>query len=108
MGNRSLHVGPSEKVPYLTLDLLKSFLLCTIRKKITLNEILNVRLQEVSWTYWKSSLKQEKDPYKWCTIEYKSINTGASENIFCIQTWSTSKDRKTDYAIKTEPTEKFL
>ena len=26
-GNRSLHVGPSEKVRYLTLDLLKSLLL---------------------------------------------------------------------------------
>ena len=31
--NRSLHVAPSEKVRYLTLDLLKSFILSTIRKK---------------------------------------------------------------------------
>ena len=43
-GNRSLHVGPSEKVRYLTLDLLKSFLLWTVRKKTTTNESLNVRL----------------------------------------------------------------
>ena len=35
-GNRSLHVGPSEKVRYLTLDLLKSFFLWAIRKKTTM------------------------------------------------------------------------
>ena len=34
-GNRSLHAGPSEKVRYLPLDLLKSFFL---------NERLNLRL----------------------------------------------------------------
>ena len=32
-GNRSLHVGHSEKVQYLTLDLLKSFLMWTIQRK---------------------------------------------------------------------------
>ena len=37
-GNRSIHVGPSEKVRYSTQDLLKSFLLWTIRKKTTMNE----------------------------------------------------------------------
>ena len=44
MGNRSFHVGPSEKVWYLTLDLLKCFLLWTIRKENTMNESLNVKL----------------------------------------------------------------
>ena len=44
MGTRSFHVGPSEKVRYLTLDLLKSFSLRNIRKKTTMNEILSVRL----------------------------------------------------------------
>ena len=42
--NRSLQVGPSEKVRYLTLDLLKIFSLWTIRKKTTINESLNVWL----------------------------------------------------------------
>ena len=41
--NRSLHVRSSEKVRYLTLDLLKSFFLWTIRKKTTKNESLNLR-----------------------------------------------------------------
>ena len=74
-----------------------------------MNESLNVRLKAESWTYWKSPLKQEKYPYKWSTIEDKSINTGTSENIIwsdsSIQMWSTSKDWKTGYVIKTEPTE---
>ena len=43
-GNRSLYVRPSEKARYLTLDLLKSFLLWTIRKKTTMNQSLNIRL----------------------------------------------------------------
>ena len=43
-GNRSLHVGSSEKVRYLTLDLLESFFLWTIRRKTTTNESLNLRL----------------------------------------------------------------
>ena len=37
-GNRSLQVGPSVKVRYLTLNLLKIFLLWTIRKKTTMNK----------------------------------------------------------------------
>ena len=37
-GNRLLHVGPSERVQYLTLDLLKSLFLWTIQKKTTKNE----------------------------------------------------------------------
>ena len=43
-GKRSIQVGSSENVQYITLDLLKSFLLWNIRKKTTLNESLNVRL----------------------------------------------------------------
>ena len=62
--NRSLDVGPSEKVQYLTLDFLKSFSLWTIRKK-------NQR-------DFKSSLKQERHPYKGSTIKYNSINTEPS------------------------------
>ena len=38
------HVGLSEKVLYLTLDLLKSFSLWTIQKKTAINESLNSRL----------------------------------------------------------------
>ena len=49
--NRSLHVGPSEKVQYLTLNHLKSHLLWASRKKITMNESLNVRLQADSWAH---------------------------------------------------------
>ena len=41
---RSLYVGPDEKVRYLTLELLKSFLLWTIQKKITMNEGLDIRI----------------------------------------------------------------
>ena len=37
-GSRSLYVEPSEKIRYLTLDLVKSFLLWTIRKKATMNQ----------------------------------------------------------------------
>ena len=63
-----------------------------------MNESLNVRLKAESWTYWKGPLKQEKYPYKWSTIEDKSINNGTSENIIwsdsSIQMWSTSKDWK--------------
>ena len=48
----------------------------------------------------------------WFAIEYNSINPGTSENIPCsnssIQIWSTSKDLKASYVIKTGPTEKFL
>ena len=40
--NRSFQVEPSEKVRYLTLDLLKIFSLWTIQKKTTMNESLNV------------------------------------------------------------------
>ena len=43
-GNRSIHAGSYWKVLYLALDLVKSFWLWTIRKKITLNESLDVRL----------------------------------------------------------------
>ena len=74
--NILLHVGPSEKVQYLTLDLLKSFLLWSIRKKTTMDKSLNIRLYVKSWTNWTSPLKQEKHPYKWFIIEYNSINTG--------------------------------
>ena len=38
-GNRSLHVGLSEKVEYLTLNLLKCFLLWTIRKQTTILDL---------------------------------------------------------------------
>ena len=41
---KSLHVGPSEKVQYLTVDLLKRFFSWTIGKKTTMNESLNLRL----------------------------------------------------------------
>ena len=111
-GNRSLHVWPSEKALYLTLDLLKSLLLWTIQKKTIMNKSLNVRLKAESWTYWRSPLKQKKHPYKWFTIEYNSMNIGTSENILwrnsSIQMWSTSKNWKKDYVIKTGPTEKLL
>ena len=80
-GNRSLHVGPSEKVRHVTLDLPKSFLLWTIRKKTTMNKSLTVKLQAESWTYCTSHLKQEKHPYKWSTVEYNCIDTGTSENV---------------------------
>ena len=80
-GSRSLYVEPSEKIRYLTLDLVKSFLLWTIRKKATMNQILTVRLLAEFWTYWTSPLKQEKHSYKWSTNEYNSINSGTSENI---------------------------
>ena len=56
-GSTSLHVASSGKVQYLTLDLLKSFSLRTIRKKTTMDEYLNVGLYTESWTYWKSPLK---------------------------------------------------
>ena len=46
-----------------------------------MNESSNVRLQAEFQNYRKSPLKQEKHPYKWSTIKYNSINTGASENI---------------------------
>ena len=60
---------PSEKVWYLTLDLLKSFSLWTIWKKTTMNEnLLNVRLYTESWTYWKGPLKQQKYLYIWCQL----------------------------------------
>ena len=38
-------VGPSGKVRYLTLDLLKNFFLSTIRKKNTMDESLYLRLK---------------------------------------------------------------
>ena len=44
-------------------------------------------------------------------VYYDSVNTGTSENIWSnssIQMWSTSKDWKTGYFIKTGATEKFL
>ena len=45
-------------------------------------------------------------------IKYNTINTGTSENILwnnsSIQMWSINKNWKTDYVIKTGPTEKFL
>ena len=83
----------STKFPYLVLALLKSFLLWTLRKKITMNESSNVRLYRECWTYWKSPPKQEKHWYK---IKCNSIKTGTSENIFWsnsgIQMWFTSKN----------------
>ena len=36
---------------------------------------------------WNSPPQQVKYPYQWSTIEYNSINTGTSENIF----WSNSR-----------------
>ena len=69
-------------VRYYTLGFLESFFLWTIRKETAMNESSNVRLQAESWTYWKNPLKQDKRPYKWSTIEYNSINTETSENIF--------------------------
>ena len=42
--NKSFYVEPSEKVRYLTLGVLKSFFLWTIRKKTTMNESLKLRL----------------------------------------------------------------
>ena len=50
-GNRSLDVGPSENVRYLTLDLLNSFLLWTIRKTTIIYESLNVKILVESWIY---------------------------------------------------------
>ena len=44
-GYTSLFVEPSEKARYLLLDLLKRFLLWTLRKKTTMNDSLNVRFQ---------------------------------------------------------------
>ena len=94
------------------LDQLKNFILWTIRRKTTIKESFNVRLKTDPLTYWKSSLKQEKHPYKWSTIEYNGINTGTSENIIwnksSIQVRSTNKDWKTGYVRKTGPTKKFL
>ena len=102
----SLQVGLSEKVQYLTLDLLKSFSLWTTYERE------DVRLQAEIWSYWKNPLKQEKDPHKWSTIKYNSINTGPSQNILwsnsSIEMWSTSWDWKTGYLIKAGPTGKFL
>ena len=43
-GNRSLHIEYFEKIRYLTLDLLKCFLLWTIQKNTTMNESLNVSI----------------------------------------------------------------
>ena len=74
------HVGSSENIRYLTLDLLKSFLLWAIQKKTTMNESFNVTLKAESWTYGKSPLKQEKHPYKWSAIVYNSISTRTYEN----------------------------
>ena len=73
--NYSIQIGPSKKFRYLTLDIMKSFLLWTIRRKTTMNESLNFRLKAESWTCWKSPLKQEKYPYNWSTIEVKRINS---------------------------------
>ena len=44
-GYTSLFVEPSEKARYLLLDLLKRFLLWTLRKKTTMNDSLNGRFQ---------------------------------------------------------------
>ena len=44
-GYTSLFVEPSEKARYLLLDLLKRFLLWTLRKKTTMNDSINVRFQ---------------------------------------------------------------
>ena len=61
--------------------------------------------------YWKIPLKQ-KNPYKWSTIKYNSVDRGPSRNIFwsnsSTKMWSSSKDWKTGYVIKTGPTETFL
>ena len=76
-----------------------------------MNETLNVRLQVESWNSWKSPLIQEKHPYKSSTIKYSSINARTSENVLwsnsSIQMWSTSKDWKTVYVLKTGSTEIF-
>ena len=42
-GNTTLFGEPSEKIQYLTLDLLKSFLLWILQKKTTMNKSLKVR-----------------------------------------------------------------
>ena len=60
--NRSLPIGPFKKVLYLTLGLLESSLLWTIRRETIVNESLNVRSQAESWVYQKSPRKQEKHP----------------------------------------------
>ena len=78
--NRSLHLGRSEKSRYLSLDLLKSFLLWTIPKNTSMNKSLNVRLQAESLTYRKSPPKLDKHPYKRSTIKYNSIKTETYEN----------------------------
>ena len=46
-GNRSLHIGLSEKVRYLTLDLLKSFFLWTIRKKTSIVSLIIGRILDL-------------------------------------------------------------
>ena len=97
-----------REIDHFTLELLKSLTLWAIRKKTTMNKSLNARLYAESWNYWQSPLKQKKHPYNF-TI---SIDTGPSQNIFWsnsnIQMWSTSRDWKTGYVIKTGPTEKLL
>ena len=43
------------------------------------------------------------------TVKYNSINTGPQNILWSsIQMWSTSKESKTGYAIKTGPTEKVM
>ena len=50
--NRSIHVGFSGKIRYLTLGNLKILSLWTIQKKTTMNGILKDGLHVESWTYW--------------------------------------------------------
>ena len=106
------YINIKLRVDHITLDLLKSSLLWITQKETSLNESLNIRLQAESWTCWKSRLKQEKHPYMWFLIEYSSINSGTYNNILWnssrILMWSSSKDWKTGYVIKTGPMEKFL
>ena len=55
--SRSLHVGPFEKVQYLKLEILKSFLLWIVRKKTTMNDSLRRydTIKTCPWNFFKFS-----------------------------------------------------
>ena len=77
-----------------------------------MNDSLNL-IDEILDLPKKSSETREASIIaKGSTIKYNSISTGTSENILwsnsSIQMWSTSKDWKTGYVVKTGPTEKFF
>ena len=52
-GNRSLHIGLSEKFQYLALDLSKNFILLTIRKKTTIISLIIGRILNLSKEFSK-------------------------------------------------------